>query len=237
MQLPFIPRTVSRQGLLYGCGYIAVLALYNIVAYLVDGMLQWVAIVVLLCFTALFIRRFSLRAADLGVQTSTMLRGLLVGLSISAGIAVIMVLLYAIHPSFFTDTRYSTTTTSQAVGRLLYMLVHTVLIEELVFRGVLLGIFMRLMHVKKAVIASSLLFGLWHIVPSLNVYATSSAANALIPAFIGTVAVVAGIVVATGFAGVLFSIARVRSGSLLAPVLVHWTINGVGLVLAILSVA
>ncbi len=68
-------------------------------------------------------------------------------------------------------------------GRALYdMLVRiplgTALAEELLFRGALLGLFMRRHRAGTAVALSSALFGLWHVSPTLSSLASNPAASA-----------------------------------------------------------
>ncbi|OZF40439.1 CPBP family intramembrane metalloprotease [Rhodococcus sp. 14-2483-1-1] len=87
--------------------------------------------------------------------------------------------------------------------------VGTVLTEELLFRGVLDAASPAL---------SPIFFGLWHIHP----------ARAAGDTVIGTV-------LATTVAGVVFSWLRARSGSVLAPALLHYFLNTSGAVLAHLA--
>ena len=87
--------------------------------------------------------------------------------------------------------------------------VGTVLTEELLFRGVLDSASPAL---------SPIFFGLWHIHP----------ARAAGDPVVGTV-------VATAAAGVVFSWLRARSGSVLAPALLHYFLNASGAVLAHLA--
>lgn len=87
--------------------------------------------------------------------------------------------------------------------------VGTVLTEELLFRGVLDA---------ASPVLSPIFFGLWHIHP----------ARAAGGSVVGTV-------VATTAAGVVFSWLRARSGSLLAPALLHYFLNASGAVLAHLA--
>ncbi|MFE2910303.1 CPBP family intramembrane glutamic endopeptidase [Kitasatospora indigofera] len=107
----------------------------------------------------------------------------------------------------------------------------TVLLEEVAFRGVLYGLLRKEWDVKAATIGSSLLFGLWHILPSLHL---SDDKPALDPLFgdsvLGVVVVEIGTVLFTGLAGVLFCELRRRSGSLLAPAGLHWATNALGIV-------
>lgn len=217
-------------------GYLSLLTCYNVLAVHINGWQQWILVSLLVLVSCAVIWWYRISSTELGLARKNLQRGLLYGVAIGGFIAVGMILAYVIQPTLFTDSRYSGTTNTEAIGRLLYMLFRTVIVEELVFRGILLALFLRKMPTVQAVIASSLLFGLWHIMPSLGVSSSSSAANTLLPSFIGTIAVIAGIVVATGCAGALFCFAKIRSNSLVAPIIVHWTINGVGLVLAMLSV-
>lgn len=103
----------------------------------------------------------------------------------------------------------------------------TVVVEELAFRGAVLGLFRQAMPTMQAVIACSVLFGLWHI-PSVLRAASGSDGEVL--------AAAAGTFVATFAAGVLFCWLRIRSGSLLAPVMAHVATNTVALVVAWLVV-
>ena len=76
---------------------------------------------------------------------------------------------------------------------------------------------------------SSALFGLWHILPSLSGGAANNAADQLVGA--GTVGIVLralGTILFTAAAGVLFCEMRIRSDSLLSPMLAHWSVNGIG---------
>ncbi|RFU21697.1 CPBP family intramembrane metalloprotease [Geodermatophilus marinus] len=104
----------------------------------------------------------------------------------------------------------------------------TVLWEETAFRGVLLAVLARLLAPRTAVVASALLFGVWHVRPTASAVAANdlaggAAAQALLVAL--------GCLVTVG-AGLLFAWLRVRSGSLLAPVLLHLATNTSGLLAA-----
>ena len=78
-----------------------------------------------------------------------------------------------------------------------------------------------------AVVACSVLFGLWHVPGVLD--ATSGSAGHVLAAAGGTF-------VATFAAGVLFCWLRIRSGTLLAPVMAHLATNTLALVVAWLVV-
>ena len=105
----------------------------------------------------------------------------------------------------------------------------TAIFEEVAFRGVLLAAALRWLSTWRAVGLSSVVFGLWHIAPTMvaleiNAVAVGSAEG---------VATIVGAVVVTTIAGWLFCWLRVRSGSLLAPILAHVATNSVSLVAAV----
>jgi membrane protease YdiL (CAAX protease family) len=100
----------------------------------------------------------------------------------------------------------------------------TVLWEEVAFRGVLLAAFARLLSLPAATAASSALFGIWHIRPAVS----ALAANDLVDGPVATAAAVPLACLGTAAAGVLLNWLRLRSGSLLAPVLLHLATNSLG---------
>lgn len=147
-------------------------------------------------------------------------------------VAVVGAALVPAASGFFDDDRAEI-----SFGELLFDVtvripIGTVLLEEIAFRGIILALLVRMTSVRWAVVASSLLFGLWHVLPAW----TSVAENAGIATFAdssgGGLLVVAGTVAATTVAGVVFCWLRLRSGSLLAPMLAHVATNTVPLVAA-----
>ncbi|MGY1679110.1 CPBP family intramembrane glutamic endopeptidase [Geodermatophilus sp. SYSU D01176] len=100
----------------------------------------------------------------------------------------------------------------------------TVLWEEVAFRGVLLAALGRLLSRRGAVGVSAALFGLWHVRPTLGALVVNDLAG-------GPLARTGAVLVAclgTAAAGVLFAELRLRSGSLLAPALLHLATNSLG---------
>ncbi|MET0147296.1 MAG: CPBP family intramembrane glutamic endopeptidase [Ilumatobacteraceae bacterium] len=110
--------------------------------------------------------------------------------------------------------------------------VGTVLVEEVVFRGAILGLLCRLTSVRRAVLGSSLMFGVWHALPAWTSKDDNSNVAVVADSAHGGVLVVVGTVLATTVAGVVFCWLRRRSGSLLAPILAHLATNIVPLVAA-----
>ncbi len=97
----------------------------------------------------------------------------------------------------------------------------TVVLEEVAFRGVLVALLAPLMSMAGAVAMASVLFGLWHLVPTnatldRNQVALSRRARRQ---------ALAGAVLFTTVVGVAFCGLRLVTGSLLAPALVHLSAN------------
>jgi CAAX protease family protein len=112
----------------------------------------------------------------------------------------------------------------------------TVLPEELAFRGLLLTLLGRGYGVLAGMLLSSALFGLWHVLAALG----GGAANATITGVVGdgapgTAARVVVTVVFTSLAGAVLCWLRLRSGSLIAPALAHWTVNALGVIVIALA--
>ena len=97
----------------------------------------------------------------------------------------------------------------------------TVVGEEVAFRGVLLGLLLRLAPVPTAVAVSSAVFGLWHVRPALDGHAANRSAHGAGAAVVLTCA-------GTASAAVLLAGLRLGSGSLLAPAMLHLAANALG---------
>ena len=180
-------------------------------------------------------RRAGLSWYDLGLSRRT----LLPGLKYAVGAVLAVVVVYAIgvalpvtRPAFH-DVRYHLHPGAALLTAFIVVPLGTVLLEEVAFRGVLLGLINRHRGAAWASITSSVLFGLWHILPSLRL----GQANRAVGAALGTDATgrVLAVLAAVGFtavAGLLLCELRRRSGSLLAAAALHWATNGLGLLLA-----
>ena len=79
----------------------------------------------------------------------------------------------------------------------------------------------------------TVLFGLWHVLPSLHLSADNQAIGSAVgKGTSGEALSVMGTVLFTGLAGVVFCELRRRSGSLLASAGLHWATNGLGVLTA-----
>jgi membrane protease YdiL (CAAX protease family) len=132
----------------------------------------------------------------------------------------------------FDDQRYQVPLPEAVVKALVVIPIATVLPEEVAFRGVLWGLLASRHRAVVATAVSSILFGLWHILPSLRMGTVNAAVDEATGAGLPwTLLVVAGAVLFTALAGVLLCELRRRSGSLLAPIGLHWATNGLGVLM------
>ncbi|MFI6792527.1 lysostaphin resistance A-like protein [Nonomuraea sp. NPDC050383] len=184
-------------------------------------------------------RRSGASWAELGFEHPR--RGALTGAVLAAGVAVVYTAGVAVPRTrpLFQDERALSLTPARALEEaLLQVPVGTVLLEEAGFRGALYGMLRRDHGTVAATAVSSALFGLWHVLPAIDMARANPALGALTagerPGRLDTARVVAGSVVSTGVAGVLFCELRRRAG-LLAPSMLHTATNSLGYLFARLA--
>jgi CAAX protease family protein len=159
---------------------------------------------------------------ELGLGRGEVRAGLRLGGIALLAIAAVIAVLVAVpgSRSYFDNSSVAADSSAQHVLQpLLFIPLGTVVFEEVLFRGVLLAALLRITTRAYAIGASALLFGLWHLPPALR-DANDKRAAAAVGVVVGTIAV-------TAFAGAVFAWLRVRSGSLVAPVLAHVATNSV----------
>ena len=174
-------------------------------------------------------RASDLSAADLGLARRTWASGLRWG-GVAAAVVAAGYGIAALIPGIAGAVAGDAPSWPDALLKALVLIpLTTVLPEEYAFRGVLWGLLRRQSGRRVATAVSSALFGLWHVFPALGGGAANdSVAGVLGDGVAGAVLRVAGTVLFTGLAGVLFCELRDRSDSLLAPILLHWAVNGFG---------
>ncbi|WP_436761334.1 CPBP family intramembrane glutamic endopeptidase [Streptosporangium sp. V21-05] len=202
-------------------------------------------------------RRSGLSWAELGFHRRV--RGLRIGGALASAVAAAYTVGIAVPATrrFFRDERALSLSRARALEEaLLQVPVGTVLLEEVGFRGVLHALVARSHGHGTATAVSSVLFGLWHILPAADMMAANPALSRLAagetlddPDTRGTsevsrapgkapawqvARVVAGSVVTTGLAGVLFTELR-RRGGLAAPAMFHVATNSLGYLFARLA--
>jgi CAAX protease family protein len=133
----------------------------------------------------------------------------------------------------FLDARYDVPPRSAVGLALVVVPLGTVLPEEIAFRGVLWGLLRRDRGAAWATAVSSGLFGLWHVLPAWDLGRHNRAVGAVARDDVrGRALTAASAVAFTAAAGLLLGEVRRRSGSLLAPVGLHWATNGLGVLAA-----
>ena len=175
---------------------------------------------------AVIARAAGLTADDLGLSRRRLPSGLRWGAT-SAGILAAGYGVAALVPVVRDTVADSSVGWSQTLLKALVIIpLVTVVPEEFAFRGVLWGLMRGDAGRFWATAVSSALFGLWHVQSALG----GGSANESVTAAIGdaTVLRVVGTVLLTGLAGALLCELRFRSGSLAAPILAHWALNGLG---------
>jgi membrane protease YdiL (CAAX protease family) len=172
--------------------------------------------------------------ADLGLGRTDVRAGVRYGAG-AFGVVLLVLIVAAVIPAtngFLHDSR------AKIDGsRLLYELAVSIVLltaipEEFAFRGVLLGSALRLWGPWRASLITSALFGLWHIEPTLHTMSDNRLVAGASTSVGGQVLVVFGSVAVTFIAGLVFCWLRLRSRSLIAPVMAHVATNGVALAVA-----
>jgi membrane protease YdiL (CAAX protease family) len=111
-----------------------------------------------------------------------------------------------------------------AYRALVHVPLGTVLWEELAFRGVLLAALARVLTLRAAVAVSAAVFGVWHVRPTLSAVAVNDLVSG--PLLVWSTVLLG--CAATALAGILLAWLRLRTGSLLAPALLHLATNSLG---------
>lgn len=183
----------------------------------------------------LLARVHGLTWAELGLGRQDLLRGAAYGGVAACGVAVVYLVGVALPATrgAFRDTRYRIGPGAAVLVSLVTIPLATVLFEEVAFRGVLWAELSEEFDAARATVASSVLFGLWHVLPSLDLLRTSTAVRGdREPRRLRVLLTVAGTVAFTTVAGLVFAELRRRSGSLVAPAALHWATNGLGVLAA-----
>lgn len=213
----------------------AVLGVFNVLrgVGVFGGLADTATVVVSLAIVAVALRR-TMTLADLGLARTDVRAGVRWGAAAFA-LVVVVVVAAALIPAtsgFLDDSRAEVSAGALVVEVLVGIAIGTVLPEELVFRGVLLGAAMGRWGRRRGLAAASLVFGLWHVFPTLSTAGGNEMFSAADSSGPGRLGLVAGAVVTTSVAGAVFGWLRIRSRSLVAPMIAHLSTNGVALVVA-----
>jgi uncharacterized protein len=175
-----------------------------------------------------FARRAGCSRGDLGIGAEDVASGLRVGLG-GGVVAVGAVAAGAMLPAtrrFFHDRRVADAGRAEAAYHVTVRIPFTTaLAEELLFRGALLALFRQRRSETAAVLWSSLLFGAWHVLPTLDHYRGNPASELVADPDRGRWLAVVATTLSTAGVGAVLAFLRLRSRSVLAPVLAHAAIN------------
>lgn len=128
-----------------------------------------------------------------------------------------------VRPVLMDDRVTGLDTGELAYGVLVRIPLGTVLWEEIAFRAVLLAALARVLPLRHAVALSAAVFGVWHVRPTLSALTVNDLAEG--PALLGLALLGC---LGTAVAGVFLAWLRLRSGSLLAPTVLHLSTNSLG---------
>ncbi len=181
-------------------------------------------------------RASGLSWGQLGLSPDRIRHGLVWGLGAIGAVGVVYLVGLAIPLTrgAFLDARYQVGASDALRTALVVIPIGTVLFEEVAFRSVLWGMLKRHMSTTRTVVVSSALFGLWHILPSLDFAAAHGMGDkGTSPA--ATTLVVLGTVLFTAAGGAVAGELRRRSGSVLASAGMHWATNGLGVLFGLVA--
>jgi membrane protease YdiL (CAAX protease family) len=168
------------------------------------------------------LRGLGLAPEDAGTGART---GALVGGALAATIAIA-----AATPAargYFTDARVTDVGRARALYELLVRIpIGTALAEELLFRSGLTGLLARRRSWTVAMAASSAVFGLWHVLPTVDSLDSHPAGDRLQQRRAHAAGGVAGVVATTALAGAALGLLQRRTRHVIAPVIVHAVLNG-----------
>jgi membrane protease YdiL (CAAX protease family) len=229
------PGDVARQWPLVAV--LVTLAISNVMAN--EVLPDWAYIpwnlTVAIALVALAVRGDGCSADDLGLATRRLPDGLRWGTVVSVGVLAVYVVAVAVPATraLFDDDR-AEVELSQVLWRTMVAIPFgTVVMEEIAFRGALPAMLRRrTTHLRNGALVADLiaagLFGLWHVLPSLDLTEANPTVSGLLPGPVGTALSVLAAVAGTAIAGMVLSWLRNRSGSLLAPAMLHCSVNSIG---------
>lgn len=169
--------------------------------------------------------------ADLGLEPARVRDGLRWGTAMLPGIFGVVAVGASLPGTreFFADERVA----RWSRGELTYHLVvrvplATAAAEELLFRSALLGVELRRRPRRWALASTAIAFGVWHVLPALRAHDANPSGAQLADRVGGRPATVATTVAVTAAAGVGFAWLRLRSRSVVAPIVAHAALNVAG---------
>lgn len=184
-----------------------------------------------------FARWSGLSWDELGLGARSRARGVRwgAGAVVAVGAVYLVGVLVPATRSAFLDARYQLGPGQAVTTAFLTIPLGTVLLEEVAFRSVLWGFLARHAPTWQVMTGTSVLFGLWHVLPALDSTTNPAISGAVGDGALGQVGLVVGTVAFTTVGGLVFAELRRRTGSIWAPVGLHWATNALGVLFGVLA--
>jgi membrane protease YdiL (CAAX protease family) len=185
----------------------------------------------LLAIALLIARSSHTSWVSMGMRRDRLARGARIGLILGAAV-VLAIGFAALVPTAreaFRDDRIVEGSIALSMYHALFRVpLGTAVYEEVLFRGIIFGLLARRTSPLAAAMWSSLVFGIWHVLPALDAIEVNPIGDAIG----GTWVPVIGAVLSTFIVGLCFVWIRLYAGSILAPILVHIAANSTAIMAA-----
>jgi membrane protease YdiL (CAAX protease family) len=176
-------------------------------------------------------RRAGTTWTSMGLRPDRIRRGLIVGGTV-IGVIAIGVIIAIAAATFIPDLRdlfEREDIVNGSIGWVLFQALiriplATALYEEVLFRGIVFGMFARRYSPLVAAVVTSLLFGFWHILPTLDMSPIGDTGT-----YFGLTTTIIGSVAGTAIGGLGFLLVRLYANSTYASVLAHIGTNSVAM--------
>jgi membrane protease YdiL (CAAX protease family) len=209
-------------------GAIVLLSVHNVV---IERLAPWMYVPACLTVAAGVVglgAMAGLSAGDMGltIHHAQPGAGLVVGLAVVGSAMVVAAAALPTTRRLFADRRMAGVGPAGTAYRAVVRIpLGTVLLEEVAFRGVLLGLLGTVVPLGWAVAVSCVLFGLWHIVPTAALLDVNCVAR-------DRALILAGSVAAMAAAGLLLCWLRLATGGVATPAAIHVSVTATATVAA-----
>jgi uncharacterized protein len=164
---------------------------------------------------------------ELGISRCGAGRAGAIGLLVGLGVALPAIVFLFAPPLVGERVTYAPVTTAARDvlwwRAFVWMPLDTALPEEIAFRGVVLGLLLRVVARWPAVVISAVVFTLWHLVVVWRTVALTNLADEPLWLALGLLGSLGAVFVG----GLVFAVLRLRTGNLAASITAHWAFNAV----------
>lgn len=232
------PPAARRSVLVAVLALVVVLVAANVTDHFVPGASLWSGPPLAIALLAAA-HWWGLSWRDLGLGADRLGTGARWAAAIVVVVAVVYLVgvLLPITRHAFLDSRYHVGLGEALLKALVVIPLGTVLLEEVAFRSVLWGVLRERFTTAWVMVTTSVLFGIWHVLPSLGLANDNAEVGTLVRGARGGAAVITVLaaVLFTALAGMVLAELRRRTQSLLPSVAAHWATNGLGVLFGVLA--